>query len=80
MDRDPAESVAHVWAAEQAALMPLPPAFDGFVELSIRVSPTCLISFERNRYSVSASFAIRPVSLRVYLERLVVAAEGQILC
>ena len=45
-----------------------------------RVSPTCLISFERNRYSVPASFANRPVSLRVYPERLVVAAEGQILC
>ena len=73
-------SVADVWAAEQAALMPLPPAFDGFVEHSKRVSPTCLISFERNRYSVPASFANRPVSLRVYPERLVVAAEGQILC
>ena len=45
-----------------------------------RVSPTCLISFDRNRYSVPASFANRPVSLRVYPERIVVAAEGQILC
>ena len=60
--------------------MPLPPAFDGFVEHSKRVSPTCLISFERNRYSVPASFANRPVSLRVYPDRLVVAAEGNILC
>jgi transposase len=73
-------TVADVWAEEQAALMPLPPAFDGFVEQSKRVSPTCLISFERNRYSVPASFANRPVSLRVYPDRLVVAAEGQILC
>ena len=73
-------TVADVWAQEQAALMPLPPAFDGFVEQSKRVSPTCLISFERNRYSVPASFANRPVSLRVYPDRLVVAAEGQILC
>ncbi len=56
------------------------PAFDGFVEHSKRVSPTCLISFERNRYSVPASFANRPVSLRVYPDRLVVAAEGNILC
>lgn len=45
-----------------------------------RVSPTCLITFERNRYSVPASFANRPVSLRIYPERLVVAAEGNILC
>ena len=55
-------------------------AFDGFVEHTKRVSPTCLIAFERNRYSVPASFANRPVSLRVYPDRLVIAAEGQILC
>ena len=73
-------TIADVWAEEQAALMPLPVAFDGFVELSKRVSPTCLISFERNRYSVPASFANRPVSLRIYPDRLVVAAEGNILC
>ena len=73
-------TIADVWAEERAALMPLPVAFDGFIELSKRVSPTCLISFERNRYSVPASFANRPVSLRVYPDRLVVAAEGSILC
>ncbi len=73
-------TIADVWAEEQAALMPLPVAFDGFIELSKRVSPTCLISFERNRYSVPASFANRPVSLRIYPDRLVVAAEGNILC
>ena len=50
-------SIADVWADEQVALMPLPCAFDGFVEHSKRVSPTCLINFERNRYSVPASFA-----------------------
>ena len=73
-------TVAGVWAEEPAALMPLPPAFDGLVEQSKRVSPTCLIHFDRNRYSVPASFANRPVSLRIYPERIVVAAEGQILC
>jgi hypothetical protein len=54
--------------------------FDGFVEYTKRVSPTCLVHLERNRYSVPASFANRPVSLRVYPERIVVAAEGQIVC
>jgi len=65
-------TIADIWAEEQAALMPLPVAFDGFIELSKRVSPTCLISFERNRYSVPAAFANRPVSLRIYPDRLVV--------
>ena len=42
--------------------------------------PTCLVHLERNRYSVPASFANRPVSLRVYPEQIVVVAEGQIIC
>ncbi len=54
-------TIADVWADERAALMSLPAMFDGFVEQSKRVSPTCLITFERNRYSVPASFANRPV-------------------
>ncbi|GCE85040.1 hypothetical protein MSKU9_3181 [Komagataeibacter diospyri] len=33
-----------------------------------------------NRYSVPASFANRPVSLRVYPDRLRIIAEGQVLC
>jgi transposase len=73
-------SLADVHTDEVASLMPLGRPFDGFVEHSKRVSPTCLIHFERNRYSVPASFANRPVSLRVYPERIVIAAEGQILC
>ena len=40
----------------------------------------CLITFDRNRYSVPASFANRPISLRVYPERLVIVAEGQTVC
>jgi transposase len=73
-------TVEQVHASEIACLMPMGRPFDGFVEHTKRVSPTCLIAFERNRYSVPASFANRPVSLRVYPARLVIAAEGQILC
>ncbi len=73
-------TVADVHAAEVGSLMPLGRPFDGFVEHTKRVSPICLIHFERNRYSVPASFANRPVSVRIYPERIVVAAEGQILC
>jgi transposase len=73
-------AIAEVWVAEKASLMPLGRLFDGFVEHAKRVSPTCLVWFERNRYSVPASFANRPVSLRVYPTRIAIAAEGQILC
>ena len=73
-------SIADILEAEKPALMPLPTMFDGFVEERKRVSPTCLITFDRNRYSVPASFANRPVSLRIYPERLVVVAEGHVVC
>jgi transposase len=75
----PGRTIAEVWREEQPYLMPLPRPFDGFVEHTKRVSPTCLVHVERNRYSVPASFANRPVSVRLYAERVVVAAEAQII-
>jgi len=73
-------TIADLWAEESQALMPTSRLFDGFVEHTKRVSPTCLVHFDRNRYSVPASFTNRPVSLRVYPDRVVVAAEGLIVC
>ena len=67
------------WTAERDHLMAVPVAFDGFIEFNKRVSSTCLIIHEHNRYSVPASFANRPVSLRVYANRLVVVAEAQVI-
>ena len=60
--------------------MPRGHPFDGFIEQTKRVSPTCLVQFERNRYSVPASFANQPVSLRIYPKKIVIVAEGQVLC
>lgn len=73
-------TVAEVWAQEVPDLMKPGRPFDGFVEHTKRVSPTCLVHFDRNRYSVPASFANRPVSLRIYPDRIVVVAEGQRVC
>lgn len=75
---DKAHTIAELWNEEQAQLMRMPVMFDGFVEHSKRVSSTCLITFEQNRYSVPASFANRVVSLRVYADRLVIVAEVQV--
>ena len=46
--------------------MPVPRAFDGYVELLARVSSTGLIHLERNRYSVPTEHAHSAVSLRIY--------------
>src|SRR3546814_19985446 len=61
-------------------MMPVVMPFDGFVEYGKLVSPTCLVYLERNRYSVPASFANLPVSLRVYPDHFLVVAEGQVIC
>lgn len=71
-------TIWEVWSDERPHLMPVGQAFDGYVEHSKRVSPTCLVNFERNRYSVPASYANRPISLHVYPDRLVFVAEAQV--
>ena len=70
-------SVWDAWEVERPHLMRNGRPFDGFVEHTKRVSPTCLVTFERNRYSVPASFANRPISVRAYCDRLAFVAEGK---
>jgi hypothetical protein len=72
-------TIADVFDDERAVLMALPPPFDGFVEHTKRVTPTCLVNFERNRYSVPAAFANRAISLRAYAERIVLVAEARVI-
>ena len=70
-------TIAEVLQDELPTLMPVPVPFDGFIEQTKRVTPTCLVHVERNRYSVPASFAGRTVSVRLYPGRVVFVAEGQ---
>jgi len=77
--QDKRRTLHQYWLTERDSLMAVPVAFDGFVEHTKRVSSTCLITHEHNRYSVPASFANRPISLRVYSDRLVMVAEAQVI-
>jgi transposase len=72
----PTLKVADALQDEQAALMPVPRAFDGYVELLARVSSTGLIHLERNRYSVPTEYAHSAVSLRIYPDRIAAVADG----
>ncbi len=66
-----------MWLNERSQLMKVLAPFDGFIEHSKRVTSTCLISFDRNKYSVPASYANRRVSLHVYPDKLTILAEDQ---
>lgn len=56
-------------------MMPMPTAFDGYVERAVRVSSTCLVSVARNRYSVPCEYAGRWVSSHLYPTRLELVAD-----
>ena len=68
-------TVAQVLAEERRHLMAMTRPFDGYVQKSVRVSPTSLIHFQRNRYSVPTRHAHHMVSLKIYPERLLVMAD-----
>ncbi|MDE1226137.1 IS21 family transposase [Vibrio aestuarianus] len=70
-------SIEQVWLNERSHLMKVTAPFDGFTEQSKRVSSTCLVNFDRNKYSVPASYANRRVSLHAYPDSIVLVAEGQ---
>lgn len=70
-------TVADVLEHEQAQLMPMPSAFDGYVELIARVSSTCLVTVHRNRYSVPCHLANHLVSIHLYPEQLCVYADHE---
>ena len=70
-------SVAEMLEHEREQLMPMPAAFDGYVEEVARVSSTCLVSVARNRYSVPCELAGQMVSTHLYPTRVtVVAGDG----
>lgn len=69
-------TIAEVFAEERSHLRQVTAQFDGYFELPVRVSSTCLASYDRNRYSVPAEHAGQRISLRAYADRIVVVAEG----
>jgi transposase len=71
-------SVAEILEHERSHLMPMPEPFDGYVEQPARVSSTCLVSVQRNRYSVPCELAGRMVSVRLYPTRVVVVADDAV--
>ena len=70
-------SVAEMLEHEQSYLMPMPAPFAGYVETLARVSSTCLVSVQRNRYSVPCDLVGQTVSVRLYPQRVdIVAGEA----
>ena len=63
-------SLMEMLEQEQPSLMPMIAPFDGYVESLGKVSSTCLVLEDRNRYSVPCELVGQMVSIRVYPERI----------
>jgi len=70
-------TIADCFADEQSLLRPITARFDGYVEQMMRVSSTCLVRVDRNRYSVPASAAGQAVSVRTTADQVRVVAHGE---
>ena len=71
--------IAEVFAEEQAALRAISAPFDGYVEEMLRVSHTCLVRVDYNRYSVPAAFAGKAVSVRRTAQQIRVVCEQEVI-
>ncbi len=72
------KTVFEMFEAERALLMPYRGAFDGFHAVSASVSKTCLVRFDKNRYSVASSAVGRPVDVHAYADRIVIKQDGRV--
>jgi len=63
-------NIADALEQEQLYLMPMPTPFDGYIEVLARVSSTCLVTVQRNRYSVPCYLANQKVMVHLYSNRV----------
>ena len=73
----PDQTIWEVFEEERPKLIPYRGRFDGFHALPASVSKTCLVRFDNNKYSVSASAVGRPVDIHAYADRIVVRQDGR---
>src|SRR6266404_747918 len=71
-------TVWSVFEAERAHLVPYARRFDGCHAVQASVSKTCLVRFDNNKYSVTASAVGRPVEIRAYADRIVIRQDGEV--
>jgi transposase len=73
------KTIAEVFTEERTILQPLPIPFRGYIERESKVSSTCLVQVDRNRYSVECHYANCVVSVRIYADKIIVIAESKVI-
>jgi transposase len=71
------QTVWEVFETERPQLVPYAGRFDGFHAVPASVSKTCLVRFDHNKYSVTASAVGRPVEIHAYADHIVMRQDGR---
>ena len=72
-------TIADCFIQEGPSQRAITSTFDGYVEQMMRISSTCLVRIERNRYSVPADFAGKVVSVRLYADKIRIVTESKVI-
>jgi transposase len=72
------QTIWQMFKAERPSLVPYAGRFDGFHAVTAAVSKTCLVQFDKNKYSVSARAVGRPVEVRAYADRIELRQDGRV--
>lgn len=67
-----------MFEAECPNLVPYAGRFDGFHAVLAAVSKTCLVHFDKNKYSMPARAVGPPVEIRAYADRIELRQDGRI--
>ena len=71
-------TIDEVYQEDLAQCRPPMAPFDGYSEKILKVSTTCLVQYDRNRYSVPAQYAGKLITLRAYAGRLVFIGDHEV--
>ena len=72
-------TVWEMFEAERPSLVPYAGPFDGFHAKAASVSKTCLVQFDKNKYSVMSQAVGRPVEVHAYADRIRVRWDGGVI-
>jgi transposase len=73
------KTVWQVFEQERPYLTRISRPFDGYGERPARVSPSSLVTFDNNRYSVECSHVGRAVQLRAYADKVVIVSDSNVI-
>lgn len=74
------ETVLEMWEKEKEYLHPLPEnRFEACKLVSCKVSKTSLVTVDTNHYSVPCSFVGQAVWAKIFVDRLIVVAQNQVI-